>query len=83
MYADLAIEEIQEDDDTFAAAVQAMHDDRLTADLLAVCPEMEKTEKRKEFTAEFVARIREALTDLLTTPDDDKEDTDTGTVQHG
>lgn len=79
MYADLAIEEIQDNDDTFAAAVQAMNDDRLTADLFSVCPELEKTEKRKEFAAEFVSRFREALLEIINTPDD----TETGTVEHG
>lgn len=78
MYADLAIEEIQDDDATFAAAVDAMNGDRLTADLFALCPELEKTDKRKEFATEFVTRFREALTEILNTPDDD-----TDTVQNG
>ena len=78
MYADLAIEEIQDDDATFAAAVEAMNGDRLTADLFAVCPELEKTEKRQKFAAEFVTRFREGITEIINTPDDDAD-----TVQNG
>lgn len=72
MYADMALEEIQEDDDTFTAAVDAMNADRLLSDLFAVCPALEATEQRKEFAQEFVTRFREGLMELAT-PEPDAE----------
>lgn len=78
MYADLALEEIQDDDETFAAAVDAMNADRLLSDLFAVCPDLEKTEKRKEFAQEFVTKFREGVTEILNSADDDTADAEAG-----
>lgn len=79
MYADLALEEVQDDDETFAAAVEAMRADRLATDLFAVCPDLERTEQRKEFAAAFVAAFTSGLTEIIESTNDDETDA----VSHG
>lgn len=70
MYADLALEEVQDDDETFAAAVNAMNEDRLLADLFAVCPSLEHTEQRKTFAQDFVTAFRTGLTEIVNSAED-------------
>ena len=71
MYADLALEEIQDNEDTFVAAVEAMQADRLLTDLFAVCPELEKTEQRKEFANAFVDAFKSGVTEILNSAEDE------------
>lgn len=73
VYADVAIDSLQDDEATFTAAVEAMNENRLLADLLSIAPALEKTEKRKEFAAQLVSRIEEALRDMLANPEEEDD----------
>lgn len=74
MYADMAIDEVQDNDDAFAAAVDAMHGERLLSDLLAVCPELDATDQRKEFARAFVAAFTSGLTEILSSADSEESE---------
>lgn len=73
MYADLALEEIQEDETAFAAAVEAMNENRLLPDLFAICPDLQKTDARKEFANAFVAAFASGLQEIVSAPEDESE----------
>lgn len=70
VYADVAIDQTSGNEELFAAAVESMNGGRLLADLFALVPALQQTEKRKAFAAELVARIEEGLRELLNAPDD-------------
>lgn len=82
VYADMALDELQENEQVFTAAVSAMNEDRLLSDLLAVVPALALTEARKEFAAKFVERIKEGLNDILSSANDSTND-ESGEVSHG
>lgn len=81
MYADLALEEAQDSDEVFSAAVEAMNANRLLPDLLAMCPELEATAKRKEFAVAFVQAFEAGVRDILAQGDDSEDET--GVVSNG
>lgn len=66
VYADVAIDQAASNEALFTAAVESMNGGKLLADLFALSPSLQQTEKRKAFAAELVARIEEGLRDLLT-----------------
>jgi hypothetical protein len=71
VYAEMAIDELEDDEITFAAAVEAMNEGRLLSDFYAVAPDMQLTDARKEFAAALVTRITEGLQEMLANADDD------------
>jgi hypothetical protein len=80
LYADTALDYVQDDEPTFVAAVEAMNEGRLLDDLYALAPTLKDTEARKQFAATLVERIEAGLRELLNTEATDDDDTgnDTG-----
>jgi hypothetical protein len=72
VYADMAIDELEDDEVTFAAAVEAMNEGRLLSDFFAVAPDMQLTDDRKEFAVALVERITEGLRELLASQSEDE-----------
>jgi hypothetical protein len=82
VYAEMAIDELEDDEVTFNAAVEAMNEGRLLSDFFAVAPDMQLTDERKEFATALVARITEGLRELQANQSDETE-TPTGDAAHG
>jgi hypothetical protein len=82
VYAEMAIDELEDDEVTFNAAVEAMNEGRLLSDFFAVAPDMQLTDDRKAFAVALVERITEGLRELLANQSED-EPTNEGSAAHG
>lgn len=83
LYAEMALDEMQENEELFKAAVEAMNEARLTTDLFAVAPDLQATEKRKEFAAALVTRITEGLQEIIAAAEDETDDVSGDDAAHG
>ena len=76
-YADVALDYLTTHDDAFVAAMEAMNEGRMLADLFALAPALQVNEARKQFAAALVAAVEEGLRDIIANASDDGEDTTT------
>lgn len=75
MYADVALDQLSNNEAWFTAAVESMNAGRMLADLYALSPALQETDKRKAFAAELVAAVEEGLRQMIAD--------DTGSAAHG
>lgn len=65
MYADVALDQIGNSETLFAAAHESMNAGRMQAELFALAPALQQTEKRKAFAAELVAAVEAGLRQMI------------------
>lgn len=82
-YADMALDELEDNEDTFKAAVEAMNEGRLLSDFFAVAPDMQLTDERREFATALVQRITEGLREMLDAQTETAADNGEGEAAHG